>query len=186
MKTISLITLVSLLANNILADEISIKQEGVKYIKMLGKELKTNLIAKMKEDPTALSAMGFCTGKAEEITKDLNSKLPKGVNVRRTALKTRSVKNAPDVTDLEVMTSYERKAIDKQLNPKDIVVTGKDGVYRVYKPLIINKVCLKCHGDINSLSTDIKSVIDKNYPKDMATGFKLGDFRGVIVSEIKK
>jgi hypothetical protein len=186
MKTISIVTIIALLGVNLSADEMSIKQEGVKYIKMLGKELKTNLVAKMKEDPTALKAMNFCASKAEEITKDVNSKLPEGVSVRRTALKTRSEKNTPDATDLEVMKAYEEKSKAKKLDPKDIVVIEKDGAHRVYKPLLLSNACLKCHGDVENISTEIKAIITKNYPKDMATGFKKGDFRGVIVSEIKK
>ncbi len=186
MKNISLVAVGVLLVSSLSANDMTIKQEGVKYIKMLGKELKSNLVAKMKEDPSGLSAMGFCAGKAEEITKEVNAKLPKGVSVRRTALKTRSEKNVPDVTDIEVMTKYDEKAKAKKLDPKDIQVVEKDGVYRVYKPLMIKKACMKCHGDEATISPEIKAVIKKVYPADMAMGFKEGDFRGVIVSEIKK
>jgi len=186
MKNISLIVASALLVSTLSANEMAIKQEGVKYIKMLGKELKTNLVAHMKEDPTGLSAMGFCAGKAEEITAQINAKLPEGVSVRRTALKTRSEKNSPDVTDIEVMEAYDAKAKAKKLDPKDIQVVEKDGLYRVYKPLLIAKACMKCHGDEAKISSDIKAVIKKVYPKDMAVNFKEGDLRGVIVSEIKK
>ena len=168
------------------ADEMSVKKEGVKYIKMLGKELKTNLKAHMKADPSGLEAMGFCAGKAESITKEVNAKLPKGVTVRRTALKTRSEKNSPDVTDIKVMEAYKAKADAHKLDPKDIQVVEVEGVKRVYKPLLIKPVCMKCHGDEAKISTQIKAILKKVYPKDMATGFKEGDFRGVIVSEIKQ
>ncbi len=186
MKMISLIAVSTLLVSTLSANEMAIKQEGVKYIKILGKELKTNLVAHMKADPTGVSAMGFCTGKAESITKEINAKLPKGVSVRRTALKTRSEKNSPDVTDIKVMEAYDEKAKAGKLDPKDIQVLEKDGVYRVYKPLLIGKACMKCHGDESKISPDIKAVIAKVYPKDMAVNFKEGDLRGVIVSEMKK
>jgi len=186
MKNITLLAITTLLVSSLSANEMAIKQEGVKYIKMLGKELKTNLVAHMKADPTGVSAMGFCAGKAESITEEINAKLPKGVSVRRTALKTRSEKNIPDVTDIEVMTAYDEKAKAGKLDPKDIQVIEKDGVTRVYKPLIIKKACMKCHGDEAKISPEIKAVITKVYPKDMAMNFKEGDFRGVIVSEIKK
>jgi hypothetical protein len=167
------------------ADEMQLKQEGVKYIKMLGKALKTQLKAHMKADPTGMEAMGFCAAKAEEITNKVNAKLPKGVHVRRTALKRRSEKNTPDSTDIKVMEAYAKKALEKSLNPKDIQLVEVDGVTRVYKPLLIKPVCMKCHGDVDKMSDGIKGVIQKVYPKDMATGFKEGDFRGVMVSEIK-
>jgi hypothetical protein len=186
MKNISLIVSILLVTTTLQADATSIKQEGVKYIKMLGEELKTNLKAHMKADPTGVEAMGFCAGKAESITKEVNAKLPKGVSVRRSALKTRSEKNIPDITDIKVMEAYQQKAEDKKLTPKDIEIVEVAGATRVYKPLLIKPVCLKCHGDEAKISPEIKAVISKVYPKDMATGFQEGDFRGIIVSEIKK
>ncbi len=186
MKNISLFAIVAILASTLSANEMAIKQEGVTYIKMLGKELKTNLVAHMKADPTGVSAMGFCAGKAESITKEINAKLPEGVSVRRTALKTRSEKNSPDVTDIKVMEAYNDKAKAGKLGPKDIQVVKMEDSYRVYKPLMIKKACMKCHGDETTISSDIKAVIAKVYPKDMAMNFKEGDFRGVIVSEMKK
>jgi hypothetical protein len=128
--------------------------------------------------------MAFCTAKAGEITDEINAKLPKNAKVRRTALKTRNEKNAPDKVDMMVMETYDKKAQNKKLDPKDIQMIESDGEYRVYKPLLIHKACLKCHGE--NVSDEIKSVVSKVYPKDMAMGFKEGDFRGVVVSHIKK
>ena len=179
MKSISLITVSLFLASTLSAETMSVKEEGVSYIKMLGKELKTNLVAHMKADPSGVDAMGFCAGKAESITAEINAKLPKGASVRRTALKTRSAKNSPDVTDIEVMEAYAA-------GEKGIKVVEKEGVSRVYKPLLMGKACMKCHADSKNISPEINAVIKKVYPKDMATGFKEGDFRGVIVAEIKK
>ena len=186
MKNITILTMTALLTISLQADEMAIKQEGVKYIKMLGKELKTNLKIHMKSDATGVEAMAFCTAKANLIIDEINKKLPKGTKVRRTALKTRNEKNNPDKIDTMVMEAYNEKAKNKKLNPKDIQMVESDGEYRVYKPLMINKVCLKCHGDAQNISKDIKAVIEKVYPKDMAMGFKEGDFRGVVVSHIKK
>jgi len=179
MKNIIKIAVIALFASSLNASDVSVKEEGVKYIKMLGKELKTNLIAHMKADPTGVNAMGFCAGKAESLTKEVNAKLPEHALVRRTALKTRSEKNSPDVTDIEVMEAYVA-------GEKGIKVVEKEGVSRVYKPLYIGKACMKCHADSKNISPDINAVIKKVYPKDMATGFKEGDFRGVIVAEIKR
>lgn len=186
MKNISLFALSALLVSTLSANDMSVKQEGVKYIKMLGKELKSNLVAHMKADPTGVEAMGFCTGKAESITTEINGKLPEGVSVRRTSLKTRSEKNSPDVTDIKVMEAYNNKIKEGKFDPKDIQVVELENSHRVYKPLLIKKACMKCHGDEKNISPQIKSLISKVYPKDMAVNFKEGDLRGVIVSEMKK
>ena len=161
-----------------------IKEEGVKYIKMLGGALKKEVKAKMKEDPTGALAMGFCSAKASEITEEVNNKLPDYADVRRTALKVRNPKNAPDATDTEVMQGYEKAIEEGKFSPKDIKVVEAGDTYRVYKPLVTKAMCLKCHG--TEISDDIKAVLKKVYPKDQATGFKEGDLRGVIVAEIKK
>lgn len=160
------------------------KQEGLKYIKMLGGALKSELKTHMKADKTGLSAMGFCSAKAETITKEVNDKLPKHASVRRTALKIRNPENIADALDQKIIKAYEERIADKTFLPTDITVVQNNEMTRVYKPLIIQGVCLKCHG--NDISQEIQKEIQRNYPKDQAIGYKIGALRGVIVAEMKK
>ena len=175
-----------LLSNTLFAaeDATSIKQEGIKYIKMLGGALKKEVKAKMKEDPSGALAMGFCSTKAGEITEKINTQLPHYATVRRTALKLRNQANKADATDINVMKSYEEKITDKTFSPKDIKLVETKDAYRIYKPLVAKAMCLKCHGQ--NISDDMQAILNKTYPNDKATGFKEGDLRGVIVAEIKK
>ena len=167
------------------ADNTAVKQEGVKYIKMLGGALKTELKAQMKADKSGMGALGFCTAKANEITVDVNKKLPAYAKVRRTALKVRNESvNKPDALDKKVMKEYVAAIEAKTFTPKDIKVVEAGDSTRVYKPLVAKAVCLKCHG--SDLSEEISKSLATNYPHDQAVGFKEGDLRGVIVSEIKK
>ena len=184
MKKVSLILASLFTAIYLQADMTEIKQEGVKYIKMLGGELKQNLMAKMKLDPSGESALGFCIGAADSITAKVNEKLPPYASVRRTALKYRNENNKPDAKDIEVMKTYIEKIQNKTFSPKDIVIIQNKDEYRVYKPLLIKGICLKCHGE--NIDEKLKTTITKAYPNDLAVDFKEGDFRGVIVSEIKK
>lgn len=179
-------TTVLLFSNIAGADEnlTPIKQEGVKYIKMLGGALKKEVKAKMEEDPTGSLAMGFCSAKATEITEKVNNQLPDYAKVRRTALKIRNPENTADETDIKVMQAYKKAIAEKKFTPKDIKVIETDNTYRVYKPLVAKAMCLKCHGE--NISEEIKTVIKKVYPEDKATGYKEGSLRGVIVAEIKK
>ncbi|MBD3790309.1 MAG: DUF3365 domain-containing protein [Campylobacterales bacterium] len=184
------ILLSALLATSLFAADqnatapMTTKQEGVQYIKMLGEALKSQLQAQMKADPSGMSALGFCTAKAMEITKEVNQKLPTYASVRRTALKTRNEGNAPDAIDTQVMQDYEKAIADKTFTPTDIKVVEEGNVTRLYKPLITEAPCLKCHG--TQLSPDIQASLKVNYTKDQATGFTEGSLRGVIVAEIKK
>jgi hypothetical protein len=175
------------LATQLIAKDVeSVEKEGLKYIKMLGKELKGKLKAKMKEDPSGVEAFEFCANNAEKITQEVNSKFPKGVTVRRASLKVRNEKNSPDPIDTKVLDIYQEMAKEGKLTGKSIKTIELDNSKRVYKPLLTKKVCLKCHGDLNSLNPKIKELISKKYPHDSAVGFKEGDLRGVIVSEITK
>ncbi|MDD3592353.1 MAG: DUF3365 domain-containing protein [Sulfurovum sp.] len=163
----------------------NVKMEGAGYIKQLGGTLKVELEKHMKADPTGVAAFGFCTAKADEITEEVNQKLPADAKVRRTALKTRNENNNPDATDIAVMESYIQEIEKKTFNSEnDIKVVEEGNVTRVYKPLLTAGVCLKCHGQ--NMSNEINEMIAVSYPKDQAVGFKEGDLRGVIVAEIKK
>lgn len=161
-----------------------IKQEGIQYIKMLGGTLQSQLQTHMQADKTGLSAIGFCSARAQEITKEVNEKLPQHASVRRTALHIRNVKNKPDPLDIEVMKAYEKSIAEKTFQPNDIKMIKDEDTTRIYKPLVTQGVCLKCHG--TNINKNIQKIINTHYPKDDAIGFKEGSIRGVIVAEIKK
>ena len=53
-----------------------------------------------------------------------------------------------------------------------------------YKPIVINnEACLKCHGNVEG---DLAKVIKATYPEDRATGYKMGDLRGMIAVTIER
>ncbi len=174
----------ALSASAIASEDINaIKQEGLQAIKMLGGALKSELKKHLKADPSGMEAITFCATKAQAITAEVNAKLPKNIKVRRTALKVRNPANTPDETDSKIMKIYESKIKEGKFDPKDTEVVKAGDQYRVYKPLLIKPVCLKCHG--SNIDPKIQAEIKRYYPKDQATGYKEGDLRGMIVAEIK-
>jgi len=174
-----------LLTSALNAEEMNSKQEGIKYIKMLGSRLKSELQSKIRADKTGVEAVHFCKENATKITAEVNSKLPAYAKVRRTALKLRNAeKNGADAIDIKVMKAYEAAIEAKTFSPKDIKVVTDGDVTRVYKPLLAKQVCLVCHG--SKVSKTIKAEIAKAYPNDKAINFKEDSLRGVIVAEIKK
>ncbi len=191
MKKLSLALMLMLQSFALQADDSNTNQaqnsdipEGIKYIKILGGALKSELQQHLKADPSGKEALTFCSSKANEITEAVNKKLPEGASVRRTALNYRNKNNAPDPIDEGVMEVFKKAADEHKLTPKNII-TIEDGDYtRYYKPLLNKAVCLKCHG--TEVSDELKTMIKEKYPDDKALGFKNGDFRGVIVSRVKK
>ena len=188
LNTFLLTTLLStsiVLASEATPAEMTVKQEGIKYIKMLGGALKTELQKEMKADKTGVGAVTFCTNEATKLTAEINSKLPDYAKVRRTALKLRNAeKNAADELDTKIMQEYVASIEAKTFTPKDIKVVEDGDVTRVYKPLLAKNVCLVCHG--SKISKAIQEEITKGYPEDKAVDFKENSLRGVVVAEIKK
>ena len=157
----------------------NIKSQGMMHIETFMGSLKPTLQSLLKSDSTHVTAMGACSSMAMSMTNDYNKQVD-NVKIRRTALKYRNPKNKPDTTDRMVMDSFVN---DKKTKP--LVVELADH-YRVYQPLTVKQPCLLCHGARNDISPEIVKMIDRNYPKDLATGFQLGEFRGTVVAEIRK
>jgi len=154
-------------------------KEGMLHIDTFTGTLKPTLKSALQQDKTQEIAMGTCSSIAMKMTNDYNNISPK-VKVRRTALKYRNPANKPDATDKQVMYRF------LALNDGKPVAIDMGDKYRVYKPLKTKAKCLLCHGDVTQMSPKVVEMIRKKYPHDLATGFKLGEFRGAVVAEFNK
>jgi len=159
-------------------------QEGVKYIKMVGKELKSQVGSRMKKDPSGKEAVSFCLDESPRALKKVVSQFPGHVKVRRTALKYRNPDHKPDALDVKVMEDLQARMQAGTFEKKPFVVEAEGGVKRVYVPIVVEKGCLKCHGPREAMDPQIRSMIAKKYPQDKAVDFHEGDLRGVAVAEI--
>ncbi|MHC4957034.1 MAG: Tll0287-like domain-containing protein [Planctomycetota bacterium] len=134
-------------------------------------ELLGKLMAAMREGPPE-QALNVCA----DVAQDLTAKLSKqhGVQIRRSALRLRNPKNAPD--------EYERKWMERVATRKDVPHGGESAIVgnelRFVRPIFLGEVCAKCHGE--NVSDAVQGALKKRYPEDKATGFKPGDFRGIV------
>ena len=158
-------------------DKKFIKEKGMLHIKSFMETLQPTLMGMMKSDPTHKTALGACSTLGQSMTDDYNR--ASDVKIRRTALRYRNPKNKPDATDTTVMERFLASN-----NFKEPLVVDMGDSYRVYKALEVKQPCLACHG--KNISQDLQKMLIRKYPNDMATNFKLGDFRGAVVAEIKK
>ncbi len=63
---------------------------------------------------------------------------------------------------------------------KTPIVWKTDFEWRYYRPIyIIMPTCLKCHGSKDDLDALALTEIRRRYPADNATGFRMGDLRGL-------
>jgi len=154
-----------------------IEEIGEKNAMVLLKTLKGELIKAMSEGG-AENALTVCNKKAMELTEQVEKET--GVQMKRTTFKYRNPANAPDKYEKEALEYFEKSIKEGKFPKNYIQVVNENGVltYRYYKPLKVEPVCLTCHGEVidEKLAAKIKSL----YPTDKATGYKDGDFRGVV------
>lgn len=150
-------------------------------LKTLGSNLKKNMKA-----GGPIQAFNFCNTQAYPLTDSVNEKLASGVSVKRISLQYRNPANAPQEDEKEILVALGKLQNSGAILPPYIIQQTSKNSYKYYKPLSINKgVCLKCHGDV-SQNKKLTALIEKNYPEDKATGYKMHDLRGAIVVTIKK
>ena len=166
-------------ASVIFIENKKILEDGMMHIDAFMGSMQPTLKGLIQSDSTHVTAMGACGSLAPKMISDYNKQIT-GTKLRRTALKYRNPKNKPSKADTMVMDEFVNK---KSFKP--IVIELKDK-YQVYKPLKVKPSCLLCHGARNDIKPELVKMIDRTYPKDMATGFQLGEFRGAVVAEIQK
>ncbi len=195
MRTLFVVFLIGVLNYSLMAEELikrGDRREMVStYAESAAKELKTvlkeNLQKKMKSEGP-LGALDFCAGNAQALTDKINQKAKKGIRIKRVSKKYRNPVNRPDKLDTLAFKFFEQKFAHDGKYPENFIARlrhkqDKDiEVFRYYEPLVIEKPCLACHGD--NIKSKVAAKIKEYYPNDMATGYKLGDLRGLIAVEV--
>ncbi|MCB9233574.1 MAG: DUF3365 domain-containing protein [Bacteroidia bacterium] len=101
------------------------------------------------------------------------------VKIRRTSLKARNPKDAPDAAEREMLESFTaRYHAGESLDP--VIRNLEGGKKGFYAPILVQEMCLKCHGIKGTDIADADyAIISDLYPKDLATEYKSGDLRGI-------
>ena len=134
-----------------------------------------------------IKAIDVCKEEAYDITGDLEDEIGEKVSIKRVSNKYRNPKNAPDKYEIEVLAWFEDQIAQGNMLPKvygQKIKRNRNELYRFYKPMKMQTNCLLCHGDEEVLIPSVAESVKKLYPNDRATGYKEGDFRGVIRVEI--
>lgn len=123
-------------------------------------------------------ALSVCSEKAPQIAKEVAK--AHGVTLRRATHKPRNPKNAADEVEKAALEAFWATLAKKEA-PKPQVITNADGSRAFLAPIVLgNPLCLQCHGTPNQdIAPETLAAIQKLYPDDKATGFKLGDLRGL-------
>jgi hypothetical protein len=127
--------------------------------------------------PSALAACHtMAPGLAASLSRD-------GVTVGRATTKPRNPSNQASGWQAEAIASFEQMhAAKTALAGKSFTRRLPDGRAAYAEPLVIQEVCLTCHGA--TLGADVQQVLAEKYPNDKATGYALGELRGVAWVEL--
>ncbi len=145
--------------------------------------LKTHLVQELQAGGPA-KAIEVCSSLGQKIPQTLMSRY--GILIKRTSLKVRNPRNAPTPDEKALLQTLETLA-KKDSAPDEWVDTvtlqGKP-VFRYAKPLYVQGLCLVCHGPTETLSPEVRKILDEKYPQDRARGYQVGDFRGMVIVKI--
>ena len=150
-------------------------------IQTLGGELKAAMTA-----GGPAQAIGVCKEKAPKIASEAAQKT--GFQIKRVSLKNRNPKGVPDAWETDALAELEKRLAASEkpetLDTHSVVNTPQGKVYRYAKALVMQPVCVNCHGAAENLSPEVKAKLAAEYPDDKATGYAPGMIRGVL--SIKK
>lgn len=140
------------------------------------RELKGALTAALTEGgPT--HAMTVCQREAPRLAAAASSP---GLAIGRATLRPRNPDNLAVGWKLDAYHALERAA-DRATATYTAELPS--GVFVYAEPLVIDGVCLTCHGSVGS---DVAAALHERYPDDRATGYALGDFRGIAWAEVSR
>jgi hypothetical protein len=142
----------------------------------LQSELKTSI-----ETGGPVAAITVCKDRAPAIAAELSES--SGWEVGRVSLKTRNTTlGTPDAWEAQVLQSFETRLANGQpadtLSQAEVVEDDQGRAFRFMKAIPTAEICLACHGE--NISEPVAQALDKDYPKDRARGFKVGDIRGAF------
>lgn len=121
-------------------------------------------------------ALRFCNLNAIPITDSL-SRLHH-VEIKRLATKARNPKNKADKKSKKIIEAYQDFLANGKIANDTLVLLSGQLYY--YAPIFTAPACLQCHGTPKTdFSEEHETLITNIYPKDKATGFVLGELRGV-------
>ncbi|MCP4809406.1 MAG: DUF3365 domain-containing protein [Proteobacteria bacterium] len=137
----------------------------------LGQSFRSRLSEELKaRGPVA--AVEVCSTEAQALTAALSAS--SGGSVGRSSSKLRNPANeGPDwvrawLADADASTAGLSEVVD--------------GRARVLKPITIEPACLTCHG--TEIGAEVQTILGERYPDDAATGYAVGDLRGVAWADV--
>lgn len=128
------------------------------------------------------AAIEVCQARAPAIAAELSSG---GTRLGRATRRARNPANRAEGWTLDAITYFEDLHARKQpLASASFSRILDDGRVAYAEPLVIQEICVTCHG--KEPAPDVRATLAARYPKDEATGYAVGDLRGVVWVELPR
>ena len=153
------------------------RKASTTLVQKLGGELKTAIGEKGPE-----GAIGVCKVRAPQIAAEVSKQY--GFEVKRVSPKNRNPAAAPDAWEAEAQAGLEKRMAagekPETLDTWQIVSTPHGKEFRYAKALVVQPLCLTCHGTPAEIPDGVKARLAADYPLDKATGYAPGMVRGIV------
>ena len=160
-----------LLASGAYADDAALAH-GAELLSPFKMNLKSALVEGMQQGPA--EAISACREQAPEIAESLSVD---GVTVGRSSHRLRNADNVAPEWAAPLLQAY----LDNDDDRVPHAVAISDGRWGYVEAIVLQPLCVTCHGE--SLAPEIRTRIEELYPEDKATGFAVGDLRGIFWAE---
>lgn len=158
-------------------------EKGNGITKKLAGTLMAELSSEISKNGT-VEAIKYCSVNALPVTDSISK--AEEVKISRVSHRNRNAKNAANEQERQIIESYMKLMnSDSALAP---VIVAEDHHYIYYSPITIAApTCLKCHGKPGiDIDPEVMEVLNEKYPKDKATGFSMGELRGLFKVEFEE
>jgi len=153
----------------------SLLEVGAKIAQATQKTLGMNLKNAIAEGG-AHHAISFCNEKAMPLTDSLSAQFH--AQIRRVSHRNRNPLNKPTAIELEWINEMLQQHANGDTSLS--AIRESDGRTFYVAPIKMQGICLSCHGSVGgAISQSTDSLIKSHYPEDNATGFAMGDIRGM-------
>lgn len=129
-----------------------------------------------------IGAIEVCADRTNNTSADFSSK--PGLRVERLTLLTLKNQNRLDSFEARTLKAmHDSAAAETEISPEAYEWTGKDihnGTIVYVKPIIVEPLCLTCHGPAEMVQLDVREIMQKKY-NALPSGDKIGDVKGAIV-----
>jgi hypothetical protein len=124
-------------------------------------------------------ALAVCAEVAQPLTAEAAGE---GASLRRVSLRARNPADRPDELERRVLEELQAAHAAGALPAeRHEVVDGAGGrELRYFKPIVVQPLCLRCHGEPASLEPEVRARLAELYPDDQAVGYREGDLRGAV------